>query len=237
MTRLIEEIAADILGYGPLERFLADDTVTEVMVNGFDRVFIERDGKIESTDASFVDDDHLQRIIDKIVSRVGRRVDESSPMVDARLPDGSRVNAIIPPLSLGGPTLTIRKFARDPYTIDNLIEFGSLTPKAAQFPAVVRAGRAERAHLGRHRNGQDDAAERAVGVDPGRGADRHDRGRGRAAAAAGARDPPRVAAARTSRAKARSASASSSATPSACGPTGSSSARFAEPRRSTCSRR
>ena len=131
--RLIEEIAADILGYGPLERFLADDTVTEVMVNGFDRVFVERDGKIEPTDASFLDDEHLQRIIDKIVSRVGRRIDESSPMVDARLPDGSRVNAIIPPLSLGGPTLTIRKFARDPFTIDNLIEFGSLTPKAANF--------------------------------------------------------------------------------------------------------
>ena len=131
--RLIEEIAAYILGYGPLERFLADDTVTEVMVNGFDRVFVERDGKIEATDASFIDDDHLQRIIDKIVSRVGRRIDESSPMVDARLPDGSRVNAIIPPLSLGGPTLTIRKFARDPYTIENLIEFGSLSPKAAHF--------------------------------------------------------------------------------------------------------
>ncbi len=131
--RLIEEITADILGYGPLERFLADDTVTEVMVNGFDRIFVEREGKIEPTDASFVDDDHLQRIIDKIVSRVGRRVDERSPMVDARLPDGSRVNAIIPPLSLGGPTLTIRKFARDPYTIENLIDFGSLTPKAAHF--------------------------------------------------------------------------------------------------------
>jgi pilus assembly protein CpaF len=139
--RLIEEIAADILGYGPLERFLADDTVTEVMVNGFDRVYIEREGKIEATDASFVDDDHLQRIIDKIVSRVGRRVDEHSPMVDARLPDGSRVNAIIPPLSLGGPTLTIRKFARDPYTIDNLIDFGSLTPKAAHFLQSCVQGR------------------------------------------------------------------------------------------------
>jgi pilus assembly protein CpaF len=131
--RLIDEIAADILGYGPIEQFLADDTVTEIMVNGFDRVFVERKGKIEATDVSFVDDDHLQRIIDKIVSRVGRRVDERSPMVDARLPDGSRVNAIIPPLSLGGPTLTIRKFARDPYTIENLIEFESLTPKAAHF--------------------------------------------------------------------------------------------------------
>jgi pilus assembly protein CpaF len=131
--RLIQEITADILGYGPIEPFLADHSVTEVMVNGFDRIYIERDGRIEATGATFVDDEHLTRIIDKIVSRVGRRVDEASPMVDARLPDGSRVNAIIPPLSLGGPTLTIRKFAHDPYTIDDLIDLGSLTPKAAQF--------------------------------------------------------------------------------------------------------
>ena len=132
-SRLIQEIAADILGYGPIEPFLGDDTVTEVMVNGFDQIFVERNGRIETTNAAFVDDDHLVRIIDKIVSQVGRRIDESSPMVDARLPDGSRVNAIIPPLSLSGPTLTIRKFARDPYTIDDLIDFGSLTPKAAHF--------------------------------------------------------------------------------------------------------
>jgi pilus assembly protein CpaF len=137
--RLVREITNDILGYGPLEPFLRDDTVTEVMVNGFDRIYVERGGRIEPTTAAFLDDAHLVRIIEKIVSRVGRRVDESSPMVDARLPDGSRVNAIIPPLALTGPTLTIRKFSRNPYTIQNLVEFGTLTPHAAQFlDACVR---------------------------------------------------------------------------------------------------
>jgi pilus assembly protein CpaF len=131
--RLTREIAADILGYGPIEPYLRDDTVTEVMVNGYDRIYIERDGLIEKTDGAFLDEDHLYRIIDKIVSQVGRRVDEASPMVDARLPDGSRVNAIIPPLSLDGPTLTIRKFSRDPYTVADLISFGTLTPKSVQF--------------------------------------------------------------------------------------------------------
>src|SRR5207302_8362115 len=114
-----------------LEPLLRDDSVTEVMVNDFEKVYIEREGKIERTSVTFVDNAHLLRIIDKIVSQVGRRVDEASPMVDARLPDGSRVNAIIPPLSLKGPTLTIRKFARDPYTMDDLISFGSISPKAA----------------------------------------------------------------------------------------------------------
>ena len=131
--RLVRELTADILGYGPIEPYLADDSVTEVMVNGYNRIYLERFGRIEPTDASFVDDDHLLRIIDKIVSQVGRRVDESSPMVDARLPDGSRVNAIIPPLSLLGPTLTIRKFSRDPYTMDDLIGFDTLTTTAADF--------------------------------------------------------------------------------------------------------
>src|SRR5437764_9702033 len=131
--KITKEISDDILGYGPLEPFLQDDSVTEVMVNGPDAIYIERSGKIVHTGASFLDDAHLMRIIDKIVSRVGRRVDEASPMVDARLPDGSRVNAVIPPLALRGPTLTIRKFSRDPYTMDNLIELGSITPQAAQF--------------------------------------------------------------------------------------------------------
>jgi pilus assembly protein CpaF len=139
--QLVREITDDILGYGPLEPLLRDDAVTEVMVNGADRIYIERAGKIELTQTSFVDDAHLLRIIDKIVSQVGRRVDESSPMVDARLPDGSRVNAIIPPLSLRGPTLTIRKFSRDPYTMDDLINFGSLTPKAAHFLAACVQGK------------------------------------------------------------------------------------------------
>jgi Tfp pilus assembly pilus retraction ATPase PilT len=115
--------------------------VTEIMVNGGDRIYIERSGKIELSDSTFVDDAHLLRIIDKIVSQVGRRVDESSPMVDARLPDGSRVNAIIPPLALRGPTLTIRKFSRDPYTMDDLINFGTLTAKSAHFLAACVQGK------------------------------------------------------------------------------------------------
>jgi len=139
--QVTREITDDILGYGPLEPFLHDDTVSEVMVNGADSVYVERSGKIEHTGAAFVDDAHLMRIIDKIVSSVGRRIDESSPMVDARLPDGSRVNAIIPPLALRGPTLTIRKFSRDPYTMDDLITFGSISPKAAQFLAACVNGK------------------------------------------------------------------------------------------------
>jgi len=139
--QIIREITDDILGYGPLEPFLRDDSVTEVMVNAHDRIYIERLGKIERTPASFADNAHLLRIIDKIVSQVGRRVDEASPMVDARLPDGSRVNAIIPPLALRGPTLTIRKFSRDPYTMNDLISFGSISPKAAQFLAACVKGK------------------------------------------------------------------------------------------------
>lgn len=139
--QLVREISDDILGYGPLEPLLRDDTVTEIMVNGFDRIFVERAGKLEASDVSFVDNAHLLRIIDKIVSTVGRRVDESSPMVDARLPDGSRVNAIIPPLSLKGPTMTIRKFSRDPYTMDDLITFGSISAQAAHFLAACVRGK------------------------------------------------------------------------------------------------
>src|SRR5919197_897091 len=138
---LVRQLTDDILGYGPLEQLLRDDSVTEIMVNAYDRVYIERSGKIELSDARFVDSAHVMRIIDKIVSQVGRRVDEASPMVDARLPDGSRVNAIIAPLALTGPTLTIRKFSRDPYTINDLIGFGSLSAKAAQFLGACVKGK------------------------------------------------------------------------------------------------
>jgi pilus assembly protein CpaF len=138
---LVRQITDDILGYGPLEPFLREDSITEVMVNAFDRIYIEREGKLERTQSTFADNAHLLRIIDKIVSQIGRRVDEASPMVDARLPDGSRVNAIIPPLALRGPTLTIRKFSRDPYTMDDLINFGSLSAKAAQFLAQCVRGK------------------------------------------------------------------------------------------------
>jgi pilus assembly protein CpaF len=138
---IVRQLTDDILGYGPIEPLLRDDSVTEVMVNGFDKVYVERNGKLERSDVRFVDESHVMRIIDKIVSQIGRRVDESSPMVDARLPDGSRVNAIIPPLALNGPTLTIRKFSRDPYTINDLITFGTLTARSAQFLAAGVKGK------------------------------------------------------------------------------------------------
>jgi len=131
--RLFEQIVAEILGFGPIEPLLADETITEIMVNGPDRIYIERKGKIEKVNAAFESDEHLMRIIDRIVAPLGRRIDESSPYVDARLPDGSRVNAIIPPLSLVGPVLTIRKFARIPLTIENMIDFGTITPEAMEF--------------------------------------------------------------------------------------------------------
>src|SRR5207248_2952222 len=113
----------------------------EIMVNGIDNVFVERGGIIEEASCAFVDEAHLRRIIEKIVSRVGRRIDEASPMVDARLPDGSRVNAIIPPLSLRGPALTIRKFAREPYRLSDLVGFGTLTEDAAEFLAYCVRGK------------------------------------------------------------------------------------------------
>ncbi len=131
--QIITEITDDILGYGPIDAFLRDDTVSEVMVNNHRTIYIERKGKLTLSNARFVDEPHLERIIDKIVSQVGRRIDESSPMVDARLPDGSRVNAIIPPLAVKGSCLTIRKFKKDPLKMEDLIKFGTLSPKAAQF--------------------------------------------------------------------------------------------------------
>jgi pilus assembly protein CpaF len=131
--RLFEQIVAEILGLGPIEPLLADDTLTEIMVNGAKQIYIERAGKIHREPAAFESDDHLMRIIDRIVAPLGRRIDESSPYVDARLPDGSRVNAVIPPISLVGPVLTIRKFARNPITVDELIEYGTITPEAIEF--------------------------------------------------------------------------------------------------------
>jgi pilus assembly protein CpaF len=138
--RLFEAIAAEILGYGPIEPLLNDDSVSEVMVNGPRQVYVERKGRLELTEVQFQDDDHVMRVIDRIVSPLGRRIDESSPMVDARLPDGSRINAIIPPISLVGPVLTIRKFARDPLTTDDLIRYGTMSAEMVMFlEACVKA--------------------------------------------------------------------------------------------------
>ncbi|RMH05681.1 MAG: CpaF family protein [Nitrospirae bacterium] len=130
----------EALGYGPLEPLLQDERVTDILVNGPHQVYVERNGKLELTRVTFADNDHLRKIIDKIVMQVGRRIDESSPMVDARLPDGSRVNAIIPPLAIDGPALSIRKFRRDPLQLPELIANKSLTPEMAEvLKAAVRA--------------------------------------------------------------------------------------------------
>jgi pilus assembly protein CpaF len=139
--RLVSETTDDILGYGPIEPFLRDPTVTEVMVNGHSTVYVEREGKIFRTEAKFLDDAHLRRTIDKIVGQVGRRIDESSPYVDARLADGSRVNAAIPPVAIDGPVLTVRKFAKDPYQAEDLISFGTLSSKVARFMEACVRGR------------------------------------------------------------------------------------------------
>jgi len=140
-TKIIGEIIDDIVGHGPIEEFLRDREVTEIMINNPFTIYIEKFGKIYKTNKSFLDENHLMRIIDKIVSRIGRRVDESSPYVDARLPDGSRVNIIISPLALEGPVMTIRKFAADPFTIDDLIEMGTCTKKVAEFMEACVKGR------------------------------------------------------------------------------------------------
>ncbi|MEM8905514.1 MAG: CpaF family protein [Actinomycetota bacterium] len=139
--RLVREITEDVLGLGPLQAFLEDPSVTEVMVNGSTSIYVERHGLVELTDARFLDDHHVRQVIERIVAQVGRRVDESSPMVDARLPDGSRVNAIVPPLAVDGPMLTIRKFAQSALTIGNLLQLGSLTPEAAELLDLCVLGR------------------------------------------------------------------------------------------------
>ena len=131
--RMLEQITDEIIGLGPLEPLLRDDTVTEIMVNGPRQVYIERNGRLELTNVVFQNDDHVMRIIDRIIAPIGRRIDESSPMVDARLTDGSRVNAIIPPLSLVGPVVTVRKFSASPFTVDDLIRFGTATPEMFDF--------------------------------------------------------------------------------------------------------
>jgi len=140
-ARLIRDVSDDVLGYGPIDRFLEDPEVTEVMVNGPDAIYVERRGQIERSNVCFVDDAHLRRIIDKIVAEVGRRIDETTPMVDARLPDGSRVNAVVQPVAIGGPFLTVRKFSQEPLTIADLIEFESVSVPVADFLDACVRGR------------------------------------------------------------------------------------------------
>ena len=145
---LLEEIASDVLGYGPIDPLLNDPDITEVMVNGPFDVYFEKDGKIQLSDIRFVDEVHLRRIIDKIVGQIGRRVDETTPMVDARLPDGSRVNAVIHPLAIGGPFLTIRKFAVDPYQEEDLINFGNADSAGGRLHQLLCQRSAQRPGIG-----------------------------------------------------------------------------------------
>lgn len=140
-SRVIAEVVDEVLGFGPIEPLLKDDTISEIMVNSSSQVYVERKGKLVLTDVKFRDDAHVMHIIEKIVAPLGRRIDESSPMVDARLPDGSRVNAIIPPLALKGPSITIRKFARNPLTVDNLVSFGTLNEEMAAFLVACVKGK------------------------------------------------------------------------------------------------
>ncbi|MDG2130874.1 MAG: CpaF family protein [Fuerstiella sp.] len=131
--RLVEEVLDEAFGFGPLELLLKEEGVADIMINGPKHVFLEKDGRIIKSDVTFRDNDHLLQILDRIVSKVGRRVDETSPMVDARLPDGSRLNAIIPPLALDGPSLTIRRFGSNPLTLEDLLKFGAFTPEMVMF--------------------------------------------------------------------------------------------------------
>ena len=138
---IVLDVIDNVLGYGPIQSLLEDPEITEIMVNNTDTIYIERKGRIHETDRRFIDEAHLLCIVDKIVSQVGRRIDESSPMVDARLPDGSRVNAVIHPLAINGPMLTIRKFSKDPFTVDDLVNFGTITSNVAAFLDVCVKGK------------------------------------------------------------------------------------------------
>lgn len=140
-SKIAKELFDDIMGYGPLQPLLDDESITEIMINGHTQVYVEKAGKIQLAEVNFRDESHLMTIIDRIVSSIGRHIDESSPMVDARLKDGSRVNVIIPPLSLVGPVVTIRKFSKTPYTAQNLIDFGSISPKMVSFLEACVKGR------------------------------------------------------------------------------------------------
>ncbi len=234
-AQLIQDVSDDILGYGPIDRLLKDDDITEVMVNGPEAVYVERNGKIELSSATFADEVHLRRIIDKIVGEIGRRVDESNPLCDARLPDGSRVNAVVHPLAIGGPFLTIRKFSREKLQIDDLIRYGTLNAHAARFLQACVIGRLNVMVSGGTGTGKTTTLNVLSSFIPetnGSSPSRTPRNCSSTRTTCSRSRPARP----TSRVGARSRSAISSRTPSGCGPTASSSESAAAVRPSTCSR-
>ncbi len=148
--RLIDEVLDETFGFGPLEVLLKDPTISDILINGPQKIYVERRGKMEKSDVKFRDNDHLMQIIDRIVSKVGRRVDETSPMVDARLPDGSRVNAIIPPLALDGPSVSIRRFGTNPLKLEDLLNYKAFTPEMAMLMEACIKARSEHRHQRRY---------------------------------------------------------------------------------------
>ena len=239
LADVVNEVSDAVVGMGPIEFLLKDPEVTEVMVNGADDVYVERKGRIERVaDRLFEGEEAVLHVIERIVAPLGLRVDASSPWVDARLPDGSRVHAIVPPLSLCGPVLNVRKFSSVPFAPERSARRRDARAADARVPRGVRSRTSEHRDLGRHELGQDDAARRAVVVRPGRTSGSitiEDAAELRLAAAP--RDRPRGPAGRTSRVAARSRSGTWFATRSGCDRIGSSSERFAAARPSTCSRR
>ncbi len=161
-SKIVEEVLDEVLGLGPLETLLKEPSICDILVNRYNKVFIERNGKLSETSVRFKDDAHLLHIIEKIVSQVGRRIDEAQPIVDARLQDGSRVNAIIPPLALDGPCLSIRRFGRHVITQEEMLQYKTLTPGMLQFLAACVAVQDHHSDLGRNRLRQDHHAERAL---------------------------------------------------------------------------
>ena len=171
------EVIAEMTGYGPIEPLLKDPTVSDILINTHTLCYVERFGKLERTNVRFKDEAHLLRIINKIVSAIGRRVDESSPMVDARLPDGSRVNVAVRPVAVDGPMVSIRKFAERPFNVERLIEVDTLRPAMAELLTGRRAGADFSHHLGRYRNREDDIAQCSLGLHSSRRTIDYDRGR------------------------------------------------------------
>ena len=189
LTDFVSEILDEMTGLGPLEPLLKDPTINDILINGHECVYVERRGVLEPLSVRFKDEQHLLRIINKIVSAVGRRVDESHPLCDARLLDGSRVNVAVRPIGVDGPLVSIRKFSKKPFNLNKLVEVGALRPPMAEVLARRRQGARHDHHLRRHRLRQDHHAQRAVGLHLRKGAPDHHRGRRRAAAAAAARRP------------------------------------------------
>ena len=234
--RVIEEVLDEVFGLGPLEPLLRDPTISDILVTTPRLVYVERAGKLYRTPVEFKDNAHLLRIIEKVVSRVGRRVDESSPLVDARLPDGSRVNAAIPPVAVDGPLLSIRRFGRDPLQGEDLVKKLALTEGMLQLLQCCVKARLNIVICGRNRRRKNHLAQRSLFLHSGRRAHRHHRRRGRIAAAPDARgahgNPP----GQRRRPRRHSHPRTWSSTPSVCVPTASSSVSAVAKKRSTCCR-